>query len=119
MPAMAYLSVTEPGVGRGPHAHRDQTDMFCFAGPGDFRVVLWDNRADSPSFGVRQDFYLGESMSGGADRASGGGARLSECGPDPGFVCNFANRLYRGPGRLEAVDEIRFEDDPDSPFRLE
>jgi dTDP-4-dehydrorhamnose 3,5-epimerase len=36
-----------------------------------------------------------------------------------GFVCNFANRLYRGPGRSEAVDEIRFEDDPDSPFRLE
>ena len=40
-------------------------------------------------------------------------------GKIPGFVCNFANRLYRGPGRTEAVDEIRFEDDPDSPFRLE
>ena len=60
-PAMAYLSVTKPGVGRGPHAHRDQTDLFCFAGPGDFRVVLWDNRADSPTFGIRQDFHLGAS----------------------------------------------------------
>ncbi|PIU52480.1 MAG: dTDP-4-dehydrorhamnose 3,5-epimerase, partial [Deltaproteobacteria bacterium CG07_land_8_20_14_0_80_60_11] len=39
-------------------------------------------------------------------------------GEIPGLVTNFANRLYRGPGRLEAVDEIRFEDDPDSPFRL-
>ena len=37
----------------------------------------------------------------------------------PGLVCNFANRLYRGPGRCEPVDEIRFEDAPDSPFRLE
>ena len=59
LPVMAYLSVTKPGVGRGPHAHRDQTDMFCFAGPGDFRVMLWDNRADSPTFGTRQDFHLG------------------------------------------------------------
>jgi dTDP-4-dehydrorhamnose 3,5-epimerase len=41
-PVMAYLSVTLPGIGRGPHAHRDQTDLFCFPGPGEFRVVLWD-----------------------------------------------------------------------------
>jgi hypothetical protein len=27
--------------------------------------------------------------------------------------------LYRGPGRQEAVDEIRFEEDPEAPFRLE
>ena len=44
LPAMAYISVTLPGRSRGPHAHREQTDYFCFAGPGDFRVVLWDNR---------------------------------------------------------------------------
>jgi dTDP-4-dehydrorhamnose 3,5-epimerase len=48
-PMMAYISVTKPGVGRGPHAHRDQTDLFCFTGPGDFRVVLWDNRDESPT----------------------------------------------------------------------
>ena len=61
VPVMAYVSVTNPGVGRGPHAHRHQTDLFCFYGPGDFRVSLWDNRNDSPSFGIRQDFLLGES----------------------------------------------------------
>ena len=75
IPAMAYMSVTKPGVGRDPHAHRDQTHMFCFAGPGDFRVVLWDNRADSPTFGFRQDFHLGESFPA-CPRAPGGGARL-------------------------------------------
>jgi hypothetical protein len=40
-------------------------------------------------------------------------------GERPGFVCNVTNRLYRGPGRQEAVDEVRFEEAPDSPFRLE
>ncbi len=37
----------------------------------------------------------------------------------PGLVCNFANRLYRGPGRSEPADEIRFEDAADSPFHLD
>lgn len=119
IPVMAYVSVTQPGVGRGPHAHRDQTDLFCFAGPGDFRVVLWDNRADSPTLGVRQDFHLGASCPAVLIVPPGVVHAYQNISEMPGFVCNFANRLYRGPGRLEAVDEIRFENDPDSPFRLE
>ena len=119
IPAMAYMSVTKPGVGRGPHAHRDQTDLFCFAGPGDFRVVLWDNRADSPAFGTRQDFHLGASCPAVLIVPPGVVHAYKNVGEIPGFVCNFANRLYRGPGRGEDVDEIRFEDNPDSPFRLE
>jgi dTDP-4-dehydrorhamnose 3,5-epimerase len=35
-----------------------------------------------------------------------------------GMVLNFPNRLYRGWGRQEEVDEIRHEDDIDSPFVL-
>jgi dTDP-4-dehydrorhamnose 3,5-epimerase len=119
VPVMAYISVTEPGVGRGPHAHRHQTDLFCFPGPGDFRVVLWDNRPDSPSFGTRQDFHLGEGTPGVLIVPPGVVHGYRNIGDRPGLVCNFANRLYRGPGRQEAVDEIRFEDDPESPFRLE
>jgi hypothetical protein len=29
---MAYISVTEPNVQRGPHEHVDQADLFCFIG---------------------------------------------------------------------------------------
>jgi dTDP-4-dehydrorhamnose 3,5-epimerase len=119
IPAMAYLSVTQPGVGRGPHAHRAQTDLFCFAGPGDFQVVLWDNRPDSPTFGTRQDFYLGATCPAILIVPPGVVHGYRNVGEIPGLVTNFANRLYRGPGRLEAVDEIRFEEDSDSPFRLE
>jgi dTDP-4-dehydrorhamnose 3,5-epimerase len=118
-PAMAYVSVTNPGVGRGPHAHRDQTDLFCFYGPGDFRVTLWDNRADSPTFGIRQDFLLGESHPGVLIVPPGVVHGYKNVSDHPGFVCNFANRLYRGSGRSEAVDEIRFENDANSPFRLD
>lgn len=116
-PQMGYISVTHPGKSRGPHAHRVQTDYFCFPGPGNFQVVLWDNRPESPSFGRRQDFFLGEKAPAVLVIPPGvvhGYLNISE---EPGLVVNFANRLYQGPGRQEEVDEIRFEDDPDSPFR--
>jgi dTDP-4-dehydrorhamnose 3,5-epimerase len=118
-PVMAYVSVTNPGVGRGPHAHRYQTDLFCFYGPGDFRVILWDNRPDSFTFGIRQDFILGESNPAVLIVPPGVVHGYKNVSDRPGFVCNFANRLYRGIGRVEAVDEIRFEDDLSSPFKLE
>jgi dTDP-4-dehydrorhamnose 3,5-epimerase len=37
----------------------------------------------------------------------------------PGLVFNCPNRLYKGAGRQEPVDEIRHEEDPDSPFKLD
>jgi dTDP-4-dehydrorhamnose 3,5-epimerase len=117
-PAMAYVSVTNPGMTRGPHAHRHQTDLFCFYGPGDFRVSLWDNRNDSSSFGIQQDFLLGESNPAVLIVPPGVVHGYKNVSVHPGFVCNFANRLYRGRGRAEDVDELRFEDDPHSPFRL-
>ena len=36
-----------------------------------------------------------------------------------GWVLNFPNRLYKGPGRKEPVDEIRHEDEPDNRFKVE
>ena len=48
-PVMAYISMTEPGVARGPHEHIDQSDCFCFLGPSNFKVYLWDDRKDSAS----------------------------------------------------------------------
>ena len=36
-----------------------------------------------------------------------------------GIVINCPNRLYMGDGRHEQVDEIRHEDDPNTPFRMD
>lgn len=37
-PSMSYISVTKPGVARGPHEHKEQSDLFVFLGPGKFRL---------------------------------------------------------------------------------
>jgi dTDP-4-dehydrorhamnose 3,5-epimerase len=118
-PVMSYISLTRPGVSRGPHAHRWQTDYFCFPGPGDFRVILWDQRQESQSFGTRQEFHLGESCPGILIVPPGVVHGYLNISDRLGLVVNCANRLYKGPGRQEPVDEIRYEDDPDCPFRLE
>ena len=46
-PTMAYISFTEPDTQRGPHEHVDQADLFCFIGPSNFKLRLWDNREKS------------------------------------------------------------------------
>ncbi|HCU31471.1 TPA: dTDP-4-dehydrorhamnose 3,5-epimerase, partial [Candidatus Uhrbacteria bacterium] len=35
-----------------------------------------------------------------------------------GMVVNCANKLYKGPGKTEEVDEIRHEIDPESKFKI-
>jgi dTDP-4-dehydrorhamnose 3,5-epimerase len=118
LPVMGYISVTQPEMARGPHVHLQQTDLFCFPGPGEFRVTLWDQRPESSTYGLRQDFILGENSPGVIVIPPGVVHGYRNIGDRPGLVCNFANRLYRGPGRQEPVDEIRYEDELDSPFRL-
>ena len=47
-PAMGYLSVTRPGVARGPHEHVEQCDGFAFLS-GRMELALWENRPGSPA----------------------------------------------------------------------
>jgi len=118
-PVMAYLSMTRPGVVRGPHEHRKQTDFFAFAGPSDFEVTLWDNRPGSPTFGRREVFVLGASRPATLIAPPGVVHAYRNVGKVEGWVLNFANRLYKGPGRTEPVDEIRYEGDPNSQYKVE
>ena len=59
-PAMAYISSTNPGVTRGPHEHVDQADFFCFIGPSNFKLRMWDNRPDSATFNNVMTVVVGE-----------------------------------------------------------
>ena len=119
LPAMAYLSMTRPGVARGPHDHSEQTDYFAFTGPSDFEVTMWDNRADSPTFGRREVFVLGAGRPATLIVPPGVVHAYRNVGKVEGWVLNFPNRLYKGSGRQEPVDEVRYESDPASRFRLE
>lgn len=117
-PVMAYVSQTLPGVSRGPHEHVDQTDYFAFIGPGDFELLLWDAREGSPTFGVHTRTVCGESNPCAVTIPPGVVHAYRAVSDVPGWVFNGPNRLYAGAGKREQVDEIRHENDPDSPFRM-
>ncbi|SPQ01380.1 dTDP-4-dehydrorhamnose 35-epimerase related protein [Candidatus Sulfobium mesophilum] len=114
-PVMSYVSLTKPGISRGPHEHVDQSDFFCFL--GNFRLCLWDNRKGSVSFGEK--FVLdtgGKPVT--AIVPPGVVHAYKNMGPAEGLVLNLPDRLFRGQGKKDPVDEVRYENDPDSPFRI-
>lgn len=118
MPAMGYISATEPGVARGPHEHRDQADLFCFIGPSMFRVSLWDNRKDSSTYGNSMVVEAGETQHRSVLIPAGVVHAYTNIGSTAGWVINLPNRLYAGTGRRQPVDEIRHEDDTNSVFKV-
>jgi dTDP-4-dehydrorhamnose 3,5-epimerase len=127
-PVMAYVSMTQPGVARGPHEHVEQADYFCFTGPGTFRVYLWDARPASPTFGHKEVRDVGDGTPMALIVPPGVVHAYRNVSQGNGIVFNAANALYAGEGRKgwrgpkgtpEYVDEIRHEHIADSPFTLE
>ncbi len=115
MPVMGYVSLTHTNVTRGPHEHIEQTDYFCFLGR--FSLYLWDNRKDSETYG--NAMLIKDARKKIIMVPPGVVHAYKNTGDEDGLVLNFPDRLYRGPGKKEEVDEIRHEDMPDSPFRIE
>lgn len=118
-PKMAYVSMTLPGVSRGPHEHAEQSDGFAFLGPSDFRVRLWDTREDSPTRGFRATFVAGESCPTALWVPPGVVHAYRNIGEGPGVVFNAPNRLHGGWNRFEPVDEIRHEDAAPGRFAMD
>ena len=116
---MAYVSLTKPGVVRGPHEHVDQSDYFCFIGPSTFRVYLWDARPDSPTFGAREVREVGENAPYALIVPPGIVHAYKNVGDTDGLVFNAANRLYAGWLKQDDVDEIRHETDAESLYTLD
>jgi dTDP-4-dehydrorhamnose 3,5-epimerase len=118
-PQMAYISTTFPGVTRGPHAHRDQTDLTCFIGPSDFKIRMWDQRPNSITNGTVMTLFAGEDNAIALIIPQGIVHAYQNIGSVTGVVINCPNRLYRGEKRNEEVDEIRHEDDPHTIFKMD
>jgi dTDP-4-dehydrorhamnose 3,5-epimerase len=55
----AYLTSAYPGVVKAWHYHRLQVDHFCVV-HGMMKIVLYDNRDDSPTKGLINEFFLGD-----------------------------------------------------------
>ena len=118
-PVMVYTSSTNPGTTRGPHEHVDQADFFCFIGPSNFRLRLWDNRRQSSTFNNLMDLVVGEQNPVSVLIPAGVVHAYQNIGSSAGIVVNCPNRLYMGEGKREKVDEIRHEDDPQTIYRMD
>jgi dTDP-4-dehydrorhamnose 3,5-epimerase len=118
-PAMGYVSSTNPGVTRGPHEHIDQADLFCFIGPSNFKLRMWDNREHSETFRCVSTIVVGQDNPASVLVPAGVVHAYQNVGELEGIVINCPNRLYCGAGRKEEVDEIRHEKDNQTRFRME
>ena len=58
----AYLTTAYPGVVKAWHYHRKQTDNFVVV-KGMMKVVLYDERENSPTRGKVNEFFMGEHNS--------------------------------------------------------
>jgi dTDP-4-dehydrorhamnose 3,5-epimerase len=113
-PVMSYVSQTKPGVVRGPHEHKCQSDLFCFIGPGDFEFILWEKSGLKDYYEERH--LLGESNPVAVIVPPGVVHAYKNISDYPGVVYNFPNYLFGGPGKCYSVDEIRHEEDSATYF---
>lgn len=118
-PVMAYTSLSYPGVVRGPHEHTDQSDLFVFMGPGNFKIWLWDNRKSSATYFNKLVVFGGEDNPLRVLVPPGVVHAYRNTSGQNGVVHNFPNQLFMGQGRKSPIDEIRHEHEPDTIFRCE
>jgi len=116
-PEMSYISLTKPGIIRGPHEHREQSDCFVFVGPGNFELHLWDGR----NGGANKEYLkieVGENNPTLVIVPPGVVHGYKCVGDKDGWCLNLPDKLYKGRGKAEEVDEIRWEKDPKSPYKI-
>jgi len=104
----ASLAKTYPGVIKAFHYHQKQDDIWFFPA-GNAQVVLHDLRADSPTRGRTEVFYLGEDNPQIVLIPAGVAHGYRALGNEPAVIVYFTSESYdrRNP------DECRIAwDDP-------
>lgn len=117
-PVMAYVSATKPGVVRGPHEHKFQTDGFVFIGPGNFDLHLWDRRENSLTNGEYIKIQAGANNPVLVIVPPGVVHGYKNISDLDGWCINIPDKLYRGEGKSGEVDEIRWEQDESSQYKI-
>ena len=103
-----YMTTTYPGVVKAWHFHKKQIDHFIVV-RGMFKVVLYDNREDSPTKGTINEFFLGEHNNKLLQIPNGVYHGWKNIGEYEGIVVNVPTELYD----YDEPDEYRLPFDTD------
>jgi len=118
VPVMGYVSVTKPGVARGPHEHVYQSDCFVFVGPGEFDLYLWDKRENSSTKGEHIKMRVGEDNKTMVIVPPGVVHGYKCVSEKDAWCINLPDKLYRGILKKDEIDEVRWEEDKESPYKI-
>ena len=86
-------ALTYPGAIKAFHFHRLQTDLWCVT-HGMLQVALVDLRPDSPTFGVKNTFYLGQLRPWRILIPPGVGHGYKVLGMGPAILVYLTDRFY-------------------------
>lgn len=89
-----YVSVAYPGVVKGWHFHKVQTDHFVIV-KGMMKVVLYDAREGSPTKGVVNEFFMGEKNPILVTIPPGVVHGMKGIGTEPAMLVNTPTEPYR------------------------
>jgi dTDP-4-dehydrorhamnose 3,5-epimerase len=107
-----YLTVAYPDVVKGWHYHKVQTDHFVCV-KGMLKVVLYDDREDSPTRGEINEFFLGEHNPVLLVIPNGVLHGMKGVGHEPGYLINVPTEPYN----YDEPDEYRVHPhDNDIPY---
>jgi dTDP-4-dehydrorhamnose 3,5-epimerase len=108
----AYITAVYPGVVKGWHWHKLQTDHFvCVRGMA--KVVLYDRREDSPTRGEVNEFFMGERNNILVVIPAGVLHGMKGTGTETAMILNLPTHTYR----YDDPDEYRVDPhDNDIPY---
>lgn len=89
----AYITVVYPGVVKGWHYHKKQTDHFCVL-KGMAKVVLYDDREGSKTRGEVNEFFMGEKNPILLRIPAGVFHGMKGVGVEPAYVLNNPSEMY-------------------------
>ncbi|MBD3182836.1 dTDP-4-dehydrorhamnose 3,5-epimerase [Candidatus Poribacteria bacterium] len=107
-----YMSAVYPGVVKAWHCHEKQTDYFTVV-KGMAKIVLYDSRKDSPTYGQVKEFFMGEKNPILITIPPMVLHGMKGIGLEPAFIINCPTEPYN----YKEPDEIRVEPhDNDIPY---
>lgn len=99
-----YFSMVYPGVVKGWHRHRVMTLNYAVV-TGMIKLVLYDDRADSPTRGEVQELFLGDANYALVTVPPMVWNGFKGIAPVPAIVANCAT-IPHDPGEIERLDPM-------------